>query len=101
MYFLFVINNLGKMSESSIHQMRIFELRNKLKEVGLSSSGTKAELISRLSQYYDEHTEKKEDEKEELMEKNLNTEGNMKLVRCNSYRYFINYFKSYPTRENC
>ena len=64
MYFLFVINNLGKMSESSIHQMRIFELRNKLKEVGLSSSGTKAELISRLSQYYDEHTEKKEYGKE-------------------------------------
>ena len=98
---MFVINNLVNMSESSIHQMRIFELRNKLKEVGLSSSGTKAELISRLSQYYDEHTEKKEDEKEESVEKNFNTEGNMKFVSCNSYRNFINYFKSYPTRENC
>ena len=34
------------MSDVAISQMRIFELRSKLKEKGLSSSGTKAELIA-------------------------------------------------------
>ena len=75
------------MSESSIHQMRIFELRNKLKEVGLSSSGTKAELISRLSQYYEEHSEQKVDEKVESIGKDLNTEGILKLISCYLYSH--------------
>lgn len=48
------------MSDTSIQQMRIFELRNKLKDVGLSGSGTKAELIARLTQYYEENEKKEE-----------------------------------------
>ena len=51
--FKFFLIFFGVMSENSIHQMRIFELRNKLKEVGLPSSGTKAELIARLTEYYE------------------------------------------------
>ena len=44
----------------------------KLKELGLSSSGTKGDLISRLSQYYSaksEETSVKEEKKEEVTEK--------------------------------
>ena len=48
------------MSDTSIQQMRIYELRNKLKDVGLSGSGTKAELIARLTQYYEENNKKEE-----------------------------------------
>ena len=60
------------MSETPIGKMRIYELRMKLKELGLSSSGTKGDLISRLSQYYSaksEETSVKEEKKEEVTEK--------------------------------
>ena len=46
------------MSDLAIEKMRIYELRNKLKEIGLSGSGTKAELITRLTEYYAEQKEK-------------------------------------------
>lgn len=80
-HYAFSSNKSCIMSESSVHQMRIFELRNKLKEVGLSSSGTKAELISRLSQYYED--QKKQEEvavgedlvKTEEIVENAQTEG--------------------------
>ena len=45
------------MSEVPIEKMRIYELRNKLKEKGLSGSGTKSELIARLTEYYSQHKE--------------------------------------------
>lgn len=45
------------MSEVPIEKMRIYELRNKLKEKGLSGSGTKSELIARLTEYYSLHKE--------------------------------------------
>ena len=45
------------MSEVPIEKMRIYELRNKLKEKGLSGSGTKSELIDRLTEYYSQHKE--------------------------------------------
>ena len=48
---------INLMSETPIGQMRIYELRMKLKELGLSSSGTKGDLISRLSQYYSAKSE--------------------------------------------
>ena len=32
-------------------------MRNKLKEKGLSGSGTKSELIARLTEYYSQHKE--------------------------------------------
>lgn len=59
------------MSETPIGQMRIYELRMKLKELGLSSSGTKGDLISRLSPYYSAKSEEmsvKEEKKEEVTE---------------------------------
>ena len=40
------------MSDSDLSQLRVFALRNKLKEAGLSSSGTKQDLIARLSEFY-------------------------------------------------
>ena len=43
------------MSEVPIDKMRIYELRNKLKENGLSGSGTKSELIARLTGFYSQH----------------------------------------------
>ena len=46
------------MSDLAIEKMRIYELRNTLKEIGLSGSGTKAELITRLTEYYAEQKEK-------------------------------------------
>ena len=51
------------MSDVAISQMRIFELRSKLKDKGLSSSGTKAELIARLTQYYAENSAEVTDRK--------------------------------------
>lgn len=50
------------MSDHAIEKMRIYELRNKLKEIGLSGSGTKAELITRLTEYYAEQKEKSADQ---------------------------------------
>lgn len=43
------------MSTPAISQMRIFELRSQLKDYGLSSSGTKQDLIARLTKYLEEH----------------------------------------------
>lgn len=39
--------------------MRIFELRSQLKDYGLSSSGTKQDLIARLTKYLEEHKDGK------------------------------------------
>lgn len=75
------------MSESSVYQMRIFELRNKLKEVGLPSSGTKTELISRLSQYYKEQSEKTEVKNKEKDEVESKLEGRLVFVKHLNYRY--------------
>ena len=47
------------MSTPAISQMRIFELRSQLKDYGLSSSGTKQDLIARLTKYLKEHKDGK------------------------------------------
>ena len=62
------------MSDVAISQMRIFELRSKLKEKGLSSSGTKAELIARLTQCYAGNNAETTDKKEEIPPESENKE---------------------------
>ena len=56
------------MSETPIGQMRIYELRMKLKELGLSPSGTKGDLIARLSQHLEEMKKKQQETNEKQEE---------------------------------
>ena len=56
------------MSETPIGQMRIYELRMKLKELGLSPSGTKGDLITRLTQHLEEMKKSQQDNKEKQEE---------------------------------
>lgn len=70
------------MSIPAISQMRIFELRSQLKDYGLSSSGTKQDLIARLTQYLEEHKDGntiKEEVQPIQQEETPFTEGNILL----------------------
>lgn len=86
-YKLPILKKVVFMSESSVYQMRIFELRNKLKEVGLPSSGTKTELISRLSQYYQEQNKKNEATNKENNESESKLEGRFVFKKQLNNRY--------------
>ena len=48
--------------------MRIYELRMKLKELGLSPSGTKGDLIARLSQHLEEMKKQQQETNEKQEE---------------------------------
>ena len=70
------------MSTPAISQMRIFELRSQLKDYGLSSSGTKQDLIARLTKYLEGGKAAKEESEPIQQEKAAIPEGRVLRPIC-------------------